>query len=203
MKIDLHCHTKYSGDNYFEPEWLIQEAFDKGLDGICVTEHFSVEASKPVDDIEIPRDFFVFRGVEISTDMGHVLAFGMEDDSWNIWGRYSLLDMKKAVEAVRAAGGVCIPSHPFRGFNSLAEHAFDRTLFDAVETVNAANLPGMNQQAQKMALKTQMVQTGGSDCHGPGRVGTAYTVFENPVTNIQDLVCEIALGRCRPGSQHP
>jgi histidinol phosphatase-like PHP family hydrolase len=26
MKIDLHCHTKYSGDNYLEPEELIEQA---------------------------------------------------------------------------------------------------------------------------------------------------------------------------------
>jgi hypothetical protein len=25
MKIDLHCHTKYSGDNYLEPEELINK----------------------------------------------------------------------------------------------------------------------------------------------------------------------------------
>jgi predicted metal-dependent phosphoesterase TrpH len=26
MKIDLHCHTKYSGDHYVKPEELIGQA---------------------------------------------------------------------------------------------------------------------------------------------------------------------------------
>jgi len=39
---------------------------------------------------------------------------------------------------------------------------------------------------------------GGSDCHGPGKVGRAYTVFDNPVTTLAGLVEEIRQGRCRP-----
>jgi hypothetical protein len=84
MKIDLHCHTKYSLDNVFDPGQLIREAYEKGLDGVCITDHFSVEASGPVDKIKKPEGFLVFRGVEISTTLGHMLAFGLRDDAWNI-----------------------------------------------------------------------------------------------------------------------
>jgi predicted metal-dependent phosphoesterase TrpH len=35
MKIDLHCHTKYSGDNYLEPEELIEQALKVNLNGVC------------------------------------------------------------------------------------------------------------------------------------------------------------------------
>ena len=40
--FDLHCHTKYSGDNYLEPEELIKQALGKNLDGVCITEHSSL-----------------------------------------------------------------------------------------------------------------------------------------------------------------
>jgi len=42
LKIDLHCHTKYSGDNDLEPEELIEQAVKKNLDGVCITEHSSL-----------------------------------------------------------------------------------------------------------------------------------------------------------------
>ena len=35
MRIDLHCHSRLSDDNYLEPESVIQEALAKKLDGVC------------------------------------------------------------------------------------------------------------------------------------------------------------------------
>src|SRR3989339_342307 len=136
MKIDLHCHTKYSLDNVFDPVQLILEAYEKGLDGVCITDHFSVEASMPVDKIKKPEGFLVFRGVEISTTLGHMLVFGIRDDAWNIWDRDFYLDTCSVVASVRSKGGICVPSHPYRPVESMADLAFDRTLFDAVEAVN-------------------------------------------------------------------
>lgn len=198
MKIDLHCHTKYSLDNAFEPDELIREAVEKGLDGICITDHFSVEASRPVDNIKIPRGFYVFRGVEITTTLGHMLAYGLLDDSWNTWGRSFQLDTRQVVASVRRHGGICVPAHPFRPVESMADLAFNRSLFDAVEAMNGGNLPEWNEKAREMAGMIGMPQIGGSDCHGPGKVGRAYTVFNNPITTIACLIEEIRQGRCRP-----
>jgi predicted metal-dependent phosphoesterase TrpH len=65
MKIDLHCHSKFSHDNYLNPEDLIHEAVRKGLNGVCFTEHYSIAASLPVEKIHIPGEFYVFRGLAI------------------------------------------------------------------------------------------------------------------------------------------
>ena len=70
MRIDLHCHSKYSHDNYLEPEELIEQAIKMNLNGVCFTEHHSLTASLPVEKIMIPQGFYVFRGLEISTDGG-------------------------------------------------------------------------------------------------------------------------------------
>jgi histidinol phosphatase-like PHP family hydrolase len=35
MKIDLHCHSKYSGDSHLEPEDVIEQAIKLNLDGVC------------------------------------------------------------------------------------------------------------------------------------------------------------------------
>ncbi len=196
MKIDLHCHSKYSRDNNFEPLKLINEAVSKGLDGICLTEHDFVNASQPFEDFEKPKEFLILRAVEISTAMGHMLAFGLEDDSWNIWERDHYLDLEMAVEAVKEQGGICVPSHPFRGIESMGYHAFDKRLFDAVETINGANYQLHNSKAITCAAEAQMTGVGGSDCHGTGQIGKAYTFFERPIGTIQDLVNEIKMGRC-------
>jgi predicted metal-dependent phosphoesterase TrpH len=115
MRVDLHCHTKYSYDSFLGPEELIEQAIKMNLDGVCFTEHHSLMASRPVEKIEIPEGFHVFRGLEISTDRGHLLVYGLRDDSWNIWNRNNYLNVFRVLEKVHALGGICVPAHPFRG----------------------------------------------------------------------------------------
>ena len=182
MKIDLHCHTKYSHDNHLEPEELIEQALRMGLDGICITEHFSFEASLPVEDIPVPEGFFVFRRVEISTDMGHLLAY---------------LNARDVMEQIHRRGGICAPSHPFRGWDSFGAMALELDGLDAIETHNGGNTMEMNSQAMSCARIRNLPSIGGSDCHQKEHVGRAYTVFSNPVKTIADLVAEIKKGNCR------
>ncbi len=197
MKIDLHCHTKYSFDNDLEPEALIEQALHMGLDGICITEHFSVEASLPVEDIPVPEAFLVFRGVEISTDTGHLLAYGIKDDSWNIWKANLYLNARDVLEQIHRLGGICAPSHPFRGWDSFGAQVLEMDGLDAIETHNGYNTLEMNLQAMTCARIRNLPSIGGSDCHCKEHVGRAYTVFSNPVRTITDLVTEIKKGNCQ------
>ena len=48
MKIDLHCRSKYSNDNYLEPDDLIRQAIIMKLDEVCFAERHFVAASLPV-----------------------------------------------------------------------------------------------------------------------------------------------------------
>ena len=45
MLIDLHIHTLFSGDAMAAPEDVVDRALALGLDGVCVVEHGSYEAS--------------------------------------------------------------------------------------------------------------------------------------------------------------
>lgn len=74
MWIDTHCHTRHSHDNWLEPLDLVRRAKQLGLDGVCITEHHSYEASAPVEAVARGEGFLLLRGVEISTDRGHLLA---------------------------------------------------------------------------------------------------------------------------------
>jgi len=197
MRLDLHCHSRYSYDNHLEPEGLMERAMELGLDGVCFTEHGSFDASWPVDRILHPREFLVFRGMEISTDSGHLLVYGLEDDSWNLWGRTVHLRLSKVVERVHSMGGICVPAHPFRGWESMGDLILSFNGFDGIETHNGVNNSDQNQPAIKAALKLGLPSIGGSDCHYRHQVGQAYTEFDNHLASVADLVREIKAGACR------
>ena len=197
MRIDLHCHSKFSHDSYLEPQVLIQEAIRKKLDGVCFTEHYSIKVSLPVEKIKVPDRFRVFRGLEISTNQGHLLVYGLKNDEWNTWSRNNCLDLVEIIDRVHALGGICVPAHPFRGYDSLGDYVMHVNGFDAIETHNGFNLEKANRQAIQIAQHKKLPSIGGSDCHNRMQVGRAFTIFENPVYTIGDLVREIKLGNCK------
>ena len=197
MHIDLHCHSKFSPDSYLEPEALIQEAIRKNLDGVCFTEHHSLKTSLSVEKIKVPDGFCVFRGLEISTNRGHLLVYGLRDDEWNIWYRNDYLDLVEVIDMVHALGGICVPAHPFRGYDSLGDYVMRIDGFDAIETHNGFNLEKANRQAIQAAHHKKLPSIGGSDCHNRMQVGRAFTVFENYICTIEDIVKEIKRGKCK------
>jgi len=197
MRIDLHCHSKYSDDSYLEPEELIEQAVRMNLGGVCFTEHHSYMASQPVDKIQIPEGFYVFRGVEISTDLGHLLVYGIGDDSWNRSSRNNYLDVFEVLEIVHGLGGICVPAHPFRGWNSFGESVLRIDGIDAIETHNGVNPEEKNRKAVQASGVARLPSVGGSDCHHLNQVGGAFTEFKNPVHTIGELIEEIKSGNCR------
>ena len=197
MIIDLHCHSKYSEDNHLEPEALIRRAVELGLDGVCFTEHHSLSCSWPIGRMRIPENILVFRGIEVSTDSGHLLVYGVSDDSWNLWGRNNYLKLAKVVASVHSRGGICIPAHPFRGWESLGDQVCSFDGLDGIETHNGVNGPLQNKLAVEAALKLGLPSVGGSDCHYLHQAGRAFTEFDKPIRTMDDMIKEIKAGNCR------
>ncbi len=197
MKIDLHCHSIYSNDNFLDPQTVIRQAVHRGLDGVCFTEHHSYEASRAIEELALPEGFFVFRGFEAATNSGHVLVYGLSDDSWNIWSRNNYLDLEEVLGIVHGLGGICAPAHPYRGWDSIGSRIYVVDGLDAVETHNGVNSPEANRRAVEAALHRRLPSIGGSDCHTPEQVGRAYTVFDKPVRSMEELIGEIRRGNCR------
>jgi hypothetical protein len=98
----------------------------------------------PLERIRIPEGFYVFRGVEISTDHGHLLVYGLKDDSWNIWSSHTYLNASQVIENVHRLGGICVPAHPFRGWDSFGENVLKIDGIDAIETHNGIDLENMS-----------------------------------------------------------
>lgn len=204
MWIDCHCHTKHSYDNWLEPLALIRRAKALGLDGVVITEHYSYEASASVEAIGRDEGFLIMRGVEIATDRGHLLAYGVEDDAWNLWGRDTWLPIQPVIERVNELGGICVPAHPYReiGVGSLLGGVFDLVGITAVETHNGGNQEKDNALALTATRHLALPGLGGSDCHKVEAVGRCATHFDQPVTNIKNFIAAVRAGACQ-GNYYP
>ncbi|MBA4372819.1 MAG: metal-dependent phosphohydrolase [Thermodesulfovibrio sp.] len=194
FKLDLHVHTRHSGDNSADPEEAVVQAIGRNLQGIAFTEHYYYEASEFAEQLCLKyRDrIVIFRGVEFSTADGHCLVFGVNTDGMGLKG----LSAGEVVRAVVRAGGVVIPSHPYRLGNSLGDGIRQVKGICAVEGYNGCNMASYNVRAIEAARALGLPFTGGSDAHEPADVGACYTEFDAPVTP-ENLVEQLRGGRYR------
>lgn len=188
MKIDLHVHSRYSTDNDADPEETINRAIELGLHGLAFTEHYYYAASEPVEALKekYSNAIRIFRGVEFSAAEGHCLVFGADTDRLGL--KYaSVADL---VRFVAAAGGVVIPSHPYRPGTSLGDLIREVNGIAGLKGCNGANMHSYNIKAIHTAAEMRLPYTGGSDAHAPEEVGSCYTEFSDAVTyeNFIDLL---------------
>jgi predicted metal-dependent phosphoesterase TrpH len=180
FNIDLHVHSKYSGDNDAEPEETIVRAIELGLHGVAFTEHYSYAASEHAETLKenYGGRILILRGVEFSTQEGHCLIFGVDTDRLSM--KYA--PIQEVVPLVHAMGGIVIPSHPYRTVNSLGDLVRSVGNICALEGYNGCNMHAYNEKAVEAAEMLKLPYTGGSDAHQPSEVGSCYTEFGNPVT---------------------
>lgn len=188
MLIDLHTHTMpLSACSAVTPDDLVLAAKAAGLDAICITEHDAFWPLSPVRDLGDRHGIVVLRGVEATTEVGHVLVYGV-----STWGR-GLSTLEALREHVAAEGGLMFLAHPSRRYGrpvtgSLAE------VFDSVESENASEGSLQNSNAAQLARSCRLPGIGGSDAHTVREVGSAYTVLTNRVSNEEELVAELRKG---------
>ncbi len=78
MVFDLHIHTNPgSGDSFILYNDLVPWARNAGLDGICVTEH-GWEKTGVAERLSQEYDFVILEGIEVSTDLGDILVYGLD-----------------------------------------------------------------------------------------------------------------------------
>lgn len=163
-------------------------AIAAGLDGIAFTEHYSYDASSYVDGLreKYCRSIRIFRGVEFSSAEGHCLVFGVNTDRLSL--KYA--PVAELVEVVSRHGGVVIPSHPYRGANSLGELVWTLKGICALEGYNGYSHHAFNELSVSAARALGLPYTGGSDAHTADDVGSCFTAFNDCVTyeNFIDLL---------------
>ena len=181
FRIDLHVHSKYSGDTDSEPEEVLTHAIGLDLQGIAFTEHYSYAASEHVEGLKekYQDSILILRGVEFSSEEGHCLIFGVDTDRLAL--KYAPIE--DVVRIVNRHGGVVIPSHPYRRGNSVGDRIYDLNGLTAVEGYNGNNMHAFNVRAIEAAGVLGLPFTGGSDAHAPREAGSCYTEFNDEVTS--------------------
>jgi predicted metal-dependent phosphoesterase TrpH len=189
-RIDMHVHSKFSGDSDAEPEDFIERAIEAGLDGIAFTEHYYYEASEPIEVLveKYRGDLIIFRGVELSSAEGHCLVLGVNTDKL----RLSHAPFEEVTRVVNESKGVVIPSHPYRRGHGLGDTIRGVDGICAIEGYNGYNMSSYNEKAIEIARELQLPYTGGSDAHLSREIGMCYTEFDTEVTrdNLIDILKE-------------
>ena len=213
--FDLHIHTtKGSSDSSLKPEELILEAERLGLRGLCITEHSGPWERREFERFASLHSVVLVRAMEVETDMGHMLAFGL--DQYQA-GFNKAAALRKAVDN---AGGYLIIAHPFRSvltqrrresallyqvvpdpLPQKPEDALSHPVFklaQAVEVVNGGTVDEENDFAMRVAAMLSLPLTGGSDAHSIHGLGRFVTAFGDEISNEQEFLAALHRGKFYP-----
>ena len=203
MIIDLHAHTyPLSDDSDLSPDELIDKAKRSGLDGICLTEHDWHWKEADIADLSHKHDFPVFHGMEVSSEEGHLLVFGLDGYTF---GLHHARFVRKLVDE---AGGFIILAHPYRRrvrYNPDPLKLMDTVskarllgLVDAVEVLNGRSRDAENDFARELSRRLHLKGIGGSDAHSLLDIPSYATEFERSIRTTREFIAELREGRYRP-----
>lgn len=199
--FELHSHT-YCSDGLRSPEAVVREAYQRGLSGVAITDHDTLDGyERAVKEAEKYPGFMVVPGMEVSTAQGHVLALGVYEpiEAGRSWA--------DTVDDIHDKGGVAVLAHPYV-YGSVAdkllvspdEGGLGPVPFDAIEAYNARlTLPmNGNRRGEELVDSLGYPSTGGSDAHEPWGLGLGMTLLPKDVGSVNDVVEAIRDGRCEP-----
>jgi hypothetical protein len=183
LKIDLHVHTCYSRDSSITLKDVVAFARKRGLDGVAITDHNTVEGAQKLKTPNI----IVVPGIEVSTLNGHLLGLNVTVPI------PAKLGIEETICRIHEAGGIAVAPHPTAFYKSPPSRKV--TSYDAVEVMNASSIPFsiMTHYSRKFAERLGLPETGGSDSHYAPEIGAAYTVVDSG-PDVDEIVSAIKKG---------
>ena len=207
MIIDLHTHTKpLSWDSYLAPDELVERSKATGLDGICLSEHDFFWKPEEIAALAKRHSYLVLPAIEINTDDGHVLAYGLTK---YVYGMHRSHELAEHIDEER---GVMVAAHPYRRqlpWHTESEHDYQEALVrasrnpayrycTALEAINGRGTQRENEFSKRLCELMTMPGTAGSDAHARIDIGRCATEFECRIETIEELIDELKAGRFRP-----
>jgi hypothetical protein len=189
--FDLHIHSKYSLDSNLEPEVIVEVAKARGLAGIAIVDHNTIQGGIEARKVAA-GGLFIICGAEINTEIGDILGLFLAQD---IHSR----EAEEVINEIRSQNGVAILAHPFKRGKQAAGEIMRK--LNAVEGFNSRN--GVNNKnAKLLAEEYNLPIVAGSDAHFSFEVGRGRTLFENLTDiNSESLKQEILNGRTKVGGE--
>ncbi|AKL73592.1 PHP domain-containing protein [Actinobacteria bacterium IMCC26256] len=208
MLIDLHAHTTpRSNCSSATLEELVESARSRGLDALCITEHDVRWPEGELEDASRLLKFPLIPGVELSTDVGHVLVFGPLERP--LWLGYRF---EQLVEEVARTGTAIVLPHPVRNVAGARAKAARHvepspetvagwehwSLVHAIEAMSTQTISAEHELTAAALRVAPMPSVGASDAHGPGLAGIFATDFSASIVDVEGLAAEIRAGHVRP-----
>lgn len=186
LKIDLHIHSKYSEDASGSPKEIMNLLKKKGLNGMAITDHNTIKGSLEALKLK-PKDFAIIPGLEISTNDGHILALGIEENVDR--GR----SVEETIDQILDKGGIPVVPHLFRKMSGIKREKLELIYqkIPAMEVFNGCSLPKTNIKTAKVAKEFNLGGIGGSDAHNPLYAGYGYTTVNSDTIELGSILSEI------------
>ena len=192
----MHVHTNYS-DSSGTVEEVIKTAKEKGLNGIAITDHDTLEGAKVAMNMQ--DGVIVIQGEEIKTRNGEILALGIDE------AVPEDLPIEEAIRIVHLQEGLVFIPHPtIPFFGRLKETDMRRLNIDGLEVFSAISPFADHYATKNMAIAKRLGLStiAGSDSHFSETVGDAYTIIDAKDAKLPSILEALRLGRtelfCRP-----
>ena len=167
--IDFHTHTYHSYDSLMRPEKILRIAKERGLNGIIISDHDTINGGLECLRINKDTNFKVVVASEIYTSVGDITALNIREE---IHER----NFPDVVRQIKKQGGLVLLVHPYHG-HKLSE--IDFSAIDLIEGFNARETYEANRKAGELATAHKIPIIAGSDAHIYSEIANARTWFES------------------------
>lgn len=189
MEYDLHIHSRFSFDSRADPARIVAAARKRGLRGIAVTDHDSIEGGLAAQAIA-GNDLVVVVGMEAATEAGDLIGLFMREP-------VVTRNPFEFISGVKSQGGIVYIPHPFR-YHVVPDEAVLAQV-DGIEGYNGRSSrlrevdPTYGEpRVGKLAEAYDLFVLSGSDAHRAGQIGRGRTIV--PATTAEELRREIMRG---------
>src|ERR1700683_130728 len=206
--VDLHLHTnRGSSDSNLATKDLLARAKEIGIGAVCLTEPDTRWEFREMPELLDDHGPRFLRGMEVTTDMGHIGVFGL---SRYVGGIYKLAELRKVVDA---EGGILIANHPFRykldprfsfinpdhkpidaNFPERAAKLPIFELVDAIGVLHGACSEDENVFGLRVARILGIAEVAGSDSHSSGSIGCVTTLLDAPLADERGFMDAVKAG---------
>jgi predicted metal-dependent phosphoesterase TrpH len=185
IQIDMHLHIEGRSPCSVLKLEELYDTLSPHIGGLCITDHWNI---KPIKNLYLPERK-VFFGVEVSSDLGDILAYGINMiPSKNLTPR-------QIIDFIHRQGGIAVCAHPFSSRHSaFGDNVYDYN-FDAIE-INGAIGNQANNMAKEAARSLHLPTIGGSDAHSKEQLNTIATRFNKQINSILDIIREVKNNNC-------
>lgn len=192
---ELHCHTTFS-DGLAAPAACVGQAARRGLQILALTDHNTAAGALPYWQQPVQQGVLVIPGEEISTELGHVLAFFV---------RASIAPgpFETVVAQIREQGALAFMAHPYqiplgnrwrkKALCKLTPVHLNQLV--GLEIYNGHNRSRANRLAAQLAAAQKLSATSGSDAHLPWEIGNARTRFDLPALTLEAVKAAMLQGQ--------